>query len=227
MIHFFDKQYNYYVNGILDLNGKICLEEYQIHLFNMKNIEKLVIGSSITKLDSFYFSKCFNLKEIDFSNSIINKISFGCFVKCLSLKILYLPPNIICIDGFAFFGCLSLETVHQENVKIIENDSFRECISLESIFLENVEIIRNNAFYECTSLESILLKNIKKIHNNAFLKCNSLKKIEIGKFIQKIDKNAFDGHENEIEITCPIKFYSYFLKRFPNAKINQNEYLIK
>ena len=203
MINYFQKQYNYYFYGVLDLTGKKEISSF--YYCKNKHIKKIIIGNTIENCGRFSFGFCNNLKEIDFSNSIIKKISYACFCDLNYLKTIYLPENIELLEKYSFSSCKSLKSIHLENVKIIENSAFSGCINLESIFLNGIE----------------------KIGNYSFLFCMKLNRIVISDSIQEINNDAFYEHYNEIEITCPDQFYDFFLRKFPNAKINHNDYLIK
>ena len=152
MINYFQKQYNYYIHGILDLTGKTKIGVFQ----NNKHIKKIIVGNTIKRFEEYSFNECINLEEIDFTNSIIDGIPKDCFSDCVSLETIYLPENIKFIDEFAFYTS-----------------------SLKSIFLNGVEKIDKFAFFFNYSLSRIEISDsIQVIHEDAFN--NSLSfKIEI------------------------------------------------
>ena len=108
--------------------------------------------------------------------------------------------------------------------------SFQNCKKLKSIELpETIKILNNCCFLYCKKLESVILHGVEKIDIFVFNGCISLKYLFISDEIKEIDEDAFNDFpkEQEITIICPDRFYNYFKERFPNAGINENEYVLK
>ena len=107
---------------------------------------------------------------------------------------------------------------------------FNNCKKIKSIELpETIKILEWCCFTNCEQLESVILNGVKNIDDCAFYECFSLKYLFISDEIKVIHQYAFDGipKEQEITIICPDQFYNYFKEIFPNASINENEYVLK
>ena len=120
------------------------------------------------------------------------------------------------------------------NFKIyhIPPEFFYEFHLLKKIELpENIKKIYFNAFYRCSNLETIILHGVEEIESNAFDYCHSIKTIILSKNIKKIKEDAFLGLKyDDIEITCPLQFETYFRNKFPNANFtfcDENNYILK
>ena len=108
--------------------------------------------------------------------------------------------------------------------------SFSNCKKIKSIELPfTIKILEVSCFKHCEKLESVILHGVEEIYSWAFKGCISLKYLFISDEIKEIPGNAFDDipKEQEITIICPDRFYDYFKKRFPNASINEKDYLLK
>ena len=108
--------------------------------------------------------------------------------------------------------------------------SFRDCKKLKSIELpENIKILDWYCFDCCEKLEFVILYGVERIKDFVFAGCISLKYLFISDVIKEIHKDAFIGIQKEQEITiiCPDRFYDYFKEIFPNASINEKDYLLK
>ena len=108
--------------------------------------------------------------------------------------------------------------------------SFFNCKKIKGIELPfTIKILDWGCFANCSLLESIILHGVKKINSCAFSGCISLKYLFISDEIKEIDETAFINipKEQDIKIICPDGFYDYFKERFPNASINENEFVLK
>ena len=127
---------------------------------------------------------------------------------------------------------INLEEVDFSNYtfNIMYNYSFRYCKKLKSIELPStIKILDWCCFNGCEQLESVILNGVEKISFCVFTGCFSLKYLFISDTIKEINEDAFMGipKEQEITIICPDRFFNYFKRRFPNASINENKYVLK
>jgi len=127
---------------------------------------------------------------------------------------------------------INLEEVDFTNYTfhIMYSDSFISCKKLKSIELSvPIKILNWRCFYGCEKVESVILYGVEIICNYAFGGCISLKYLFISDAIKEINEAAFIGipKEQEIVIICLDRFYDYFKIRFPNASINDYEYVLK
>jgi hypothetical protein len=127
---------------------------------------------------------------------------------------------------------INLEEVDFSNYTfdIMYNNSFHNCKKLKSIELPStIKKLYCCCFAYCEQLESVILHGVDEIDEYTFYRCFSLKYLFISDEIKQIDEDAFNGipKEQEIKIICPDRFYDYFKERFPNASINENEFVLK
>ncbi len=160
------------------------------------------------------------------------KIGNACFSKNNKLTEITIPPSIINIDNYAFYGCENLKKVNLSNgVVEIGDSAFMDCTALtEFQFPVSVENIGICAFSNCTNLKNIIfleqreleieasafsntaLERVflpigtKSIDNAAFLGCKNLKEILIPNTVTSIKKNAF---KNSSKVTLFVSKGSY------------------
>ena len=96
----------------------------------------------------------------------------------------------------AFFGCMSLESIHfAENSQLtsIGQGAFSDCTSLLNITLpKSVVSVGSRAFAACWSLESITLsESLTSIGDGMFYECGELKSITIPRGVTSIGEEAF------------------------------------
>lgn len=79
-------------------------------IFCPSNVESIFIPNLVTTIDSYAFSGCDLLKEINIPSSV-SEIGDRAFMYCSSLKSISLSENVINIGEDAFFMCDSLESI--------------------------------------------------------------------------------------------------------------------
>ena len=98
------------------------------------------------------------------------------------------------IDGYAFQGCYSLNSVSiPSSVTRIGDTAFQQCNSLTSISIPNsVTSIGEYAFENCESLNSVSIPNsVTYIGKYAFASCFSLTSVSIPNSVTSIGERAF------------------------------------
>lgn len=87
-------------------------------------------------------------------------IGSSAFSHCSNIKEINLPPTVIQISGYAFYGCVGLMNITiPAEVHHIGDSAFCECSNLKSIILpEKIDCICHRAFGNCTSLNSVYCK---------------------------------------------------------------------
>ena len=88
-----------------------------------------------------------------------------------------LPDNVTSIGNWAFFSCLSLNSVTiPYGVTSIGNNAFYDCSNLYRVIIPNsVASIGESAFEGCTNLEGIIIPDsVTSIGDFAFSECPSL-----------------------------------------------------
>lgn len=149
------------------------------------------------------FSAFPNMGSITFGNNV--KVMPAYLYSDLNPSIIELPSSVTMIPNNAFYGCTSLEKVHDFNqILSIGRKAFYGCSSLASIELSNsLDIIDDYAFYKCTNLSRIVIPNsVISIGYRAFWK-SGLSSIEFGNSIVTIGASSFSCCSNLTEVVIP------------------------
>ena len=173
-----------------------------------KNIEKLIIPSSITTIGKSAFYGCTSLKTIEFSQGLLN-IGKLAFSSCRLLENFKLPNTLKVIDEFAFSECSSLKKIDiPYSVIEIGMSAFNWCENLEEINVhEDNESYSSENEILYSKYKSILIccpaglkENEVKISNDtttiydyAFNGCKNLENIIIPEGVKSIGNNAFSN----------------------------------
>jgi len=131
----------------------------------------------------------------------LKTIGFSAFYDCSSLSSVSIPPSVTMIDGSAFSGCISLESVmfsSDSSLNYLGSMAFRDCHSLTSITIpQGVSEIKQRAFSGCTSLKSIdIPANVTEIGWGAFQYCENLTSIVLPTNVPSIGSSTFEGCTN-------------------------------
>ena len=125
-----------------------------------KQIKKIILPSSIERIELFAFRDCLNLEEIEFSEGlkVIGDSSFW----GTNIKKLVLPSTVEQIDPYAFFNCKNLETVVlSTSLTKMTLGTFNGCDNLKTVtFLSKNQVVASSTtayqpFSRCPNLESI------------------------------------------------------------------------
>lgn len=177
-------------------NEKILIEKNKRKIeFACRDIEKVIIPFKIRQIESFSFSKCRQIKSIQFeSNSELNSINENAFYDS-SISMISIPSKVTRIGDSAFSLCMNLcnvefdedselqlieqsafsgtlieKVVIPNKVRKIEKCSFSYCLNLVSIeFLSSEISIGELCFDQSTKLCLCSFPNAKKIHVSKFL----------------------------------------------------------
>ncbi|MBR2715952.1 MAG: leucine-rich repeat protein [Ruminococcus sp.] len=128
-------------------------------------------------IESWGFSRCPNLVNIDFS--CIKSIGKSAFSKCVGLKNIEIGAiENSSLDETSFYECTSLESVIlSKYIKTIPSQCFYRCTNLKSVTMPSVTSIGVSAFEGCSSIESFDLTKANVLRENAFNECSNLKEI--------------------------------------------------
>lgn len=90
----------------------------------------------------------------------VSKINYDALRNCKNLIHVGLPDSLRSIEGRAFEGCSSLESLElPEGIDEIYYDVFRNCVQLSSIYIpESVETILDGAFEGCGKLSILCVE---------------------------------------------------------------------
>ena len=160
------------------------------------NVESLVIPTSITKIQTDAFYKCFSLKDVYIPDNVL---SLGSFFQCTNLSHVRLPNNITVIPRACFYNCSKLMDVEiPESVTKLEDQCFQSCFSdsafntYQLIIPKNVKYIGWSAFAHCDKLNKIILPDNPdlEIYGDAFSDCSSLFEMDLSKINIKVLKDS-------------------------------------
>ena len=189
---------------------------HSIYLNGTKLEGVINIPDGITTIPNYAFYSNWDITGIKFSDSV-TKINTYAFSNCINLKddLIEFSNNLTTIGSSAFSGCSSLTNlIVPESVVRIERNAFRNCTSLESIFIgsnitqmcpyeQNISTSANNysAFYGCNENLKIYMA-ISELPSTS----SSWKK----------EWNMYDSNENVL-----VVYTGYTLEQYLN-EINSN-----
>lgn len=154
-------------------------------LYQIREGERIASVCGLVKEgDSYVTENLVIPSEIEYSGKkySVNKIGYGAFEYCNSLKSVTIPESVTEIDVQAFSDCTKLESVDIPN---------------------SVNKIGCSAFYCCESLESVVIPEfVTQIEEFTFLNCLSLKSIYFPENIESIGQYAFGDQSNLLEVFC-------------------------
>ena len=152
------------------------------------------IPKGVTKIGSYAFCKCLDLKSIAIPESV-KVIDDEAFKDCENLLSIVIPNSVVSMGKDAFYGCEWLQSVTlSSNLRKIEDSVFARCGRLKAISIpESVSAIGDYAFEDCYNLIKVeLSKSIRTIGNSSFSGCSCLTSISIPNSVQNIGAYAFE-----------------------------------
>ena len=113
--------------------------------YSRKDLEDIVMPSTITKIGFSAFSECLNLTKVEIPDSVIEIGSYA-FYECEKLTEIKLPSLLTTIENHTFIRCRNLARVQiPDSLRTIESYAFSCCSSLKEIDLPEdcVEEVKN------------------------------------------------------------------------------------
>ena len=148
-------------------------------------IQWVVLGSGVTKLDSYSFYYCTSLKEIKFStDSGFTTLGQYSLAYCYKLTSVVIPNSVTTLSTYVFSYCTSLKRLvlpTNTTLKAISNYTTQYCYSLESVTIPSqFTSLGTYVFRYCTALESITLPStFTSIGSYAFAYAYNLRYISL------------------------------------------------
>ena len=145
----------------------------------------------------------------------LTSIDDDAFSSCWSLTALTLPPSVLTIGEFSFYGCNFSSIVIPNSVTSIGSHAFRSCGALTSITIpSSVTSISENPFFYCPALASITVEAGNTVYSspegsNAIIKTEEHKLVSgckntvIPEGVTTIGASAFGGCSCLTEIHIP------------------------
>lgn len=194
---------------------------FDVLIFARRDIEKVIIPSFVTKIDSYAFLNCSKINQIEFApNSELITISDYAFSSS-SIENIVIPSSVCEIGQYSFSYCKNLKKVEflsNSNLVSIEKGAFASS-SIESItFSSGVSKIENDVFASTTNLVDMKIFPTKKqnyaLYDNSLLIGKSSPKEKDFDIIIKAKKNI----EKAIIPSNIKKIISYAFYRCTNLK---------
>ena len=120
---------------------------------NCKRLVKVIIPSSIHKINKFAFNMCINLKEVD-CDSIYTNVCHGAFYRCYNLH-KFSAHKISLMEEFAFAECRMLTHLDCIICNNLHGHNFANCKRLIGVICGDDIKIHRNAFFQCARMEWI------------------------------------------------------------------------
>lgn len=170
-----------------------------------REIEKVIIPSTLEEIEENAFSSCSFLKTVVFEpHSKIRRIPAGCFYSCTSLQKINLPENLISINARAFCYCTHLSEIAVPNT--VEGiGSFAFYLSaINTITLPENLLNLPPCCFQKSDLKSIVLpKEMTDIYHSAFFGCVKLEQVTLPKNLKMIASHVFEGCVNLRKVIYP------------------------
>ena len=147
--------------------------------------------------------------EVIIPDSVTSMV-WRAFDHCWSLQHLTIGSGIAIIDGYAFEGCRSLETLaFSPGIELgsIGTQAFSLCTSLLSVELpEGLLTIGSSAFQGCVSMVNVSIPaSVTSIARNAFYRCSNLTAMDVSE--GNLNYSSIDGvlynRNASLLIQCP------------------------
>lgn len=211
--------------GVLFNKEKTVLIEFPAG----KEKDNYVIPSSVTAINEYAFSNCYNIYEIAVPSNV-KTIGMFAFYFCTHLDEISISDEIEKIGKAAFkntgywqnsanwnndglyIGKHLVEVksgvkdfVIKKGTLTIADALFEINYNLESVEIPNsLRRISDNAFSACYNLENLKMGNgIVSIGRSAFASCQGLSEIIIPNSVKTIDDNAFNFCDELLSVTIP------------------------
>lgn len=163
-----------------EVNGITVTEIGKDVFKDNKNVGRLIIPDSVTKLGYRMCSGCTALSEVR------------------------LPAGLTVIPDEAFDGCSSLRTVNfPDTLKEIRSDAFCGTDLTEFIAPDSLTNVWLYAFKDCGALSAVELKNVRSVGDGAFESCTALRSIRLSDKMTELPDHIFDGCSSLADIDMP------------------------
>ncbi len=182
-------------SGPLDLSRVICHDgatgvDYQISAFSIAPDlfagDEAITDLTLPPLPDALSNRMFlgaKITSVTVSSTKLETIGSQCFQHCYSLtNVNFDTPSLKIIEGFAFTGCLNLESdfgqiLPPSVTTLIGGSQFEGCLKLKGkACLPNVTTISARMFLDCQMMEELEINNpfLTSIGELAFARCSAL-----------------------------------------------------
>ncbi|MBP1588773.1 MAG: leucine-rich repeat protein [Kiritimatiellae bacterium] len=180
----------------------------------LTNLQRLVIGGGVKKLDSGAFTGLTDIRELVFGEGI--EIFSSGTLNNLGIENLVLPDSLRSIEYGALRGCTNLTNiVWGAGIETVAYSAFADCTALEEVTIPatvtnlgwaftgctaltdlvipaTVEML-DGAFKDCTGLTNVAVNATVDVISGAFSGCTGLESVEFGANVRGLDGGAFSN----------------------------------
>lgn len=192
------------INGVLTISGSGEMNDYFLNepapwQSFAKDIESINIGADITKIGSYSFYKCENLKNVNIN---VQKIGVNAFEECSNLIDVTIGDKVEMISNFCFKNCNNITSINLgKSINYIEKP-FSGMNRLEYISVDE-----GNKYF--SSDRNGLLYNKDK-SELIFVPINYQSTIlNVSSNVSCINKNALNENKSIETINIPLNTYVY------------------
>lgn len=104
----------------------------------------------------------------------------------------YTNSTATSVGAYAFYSCLSLNSINLQNAAHIGSSAFTGCANLTDINLPNALSLSSRAFYMCSKLTNISLPKLASLGTSVFESCASLSVVNLPA-LRNIGSSAFSN----------------------------------
>lgn len=166
-------------------------------------IPSKVNGITVTEIGKDVFKDNKNVGRLIIPDSV-TKLGYRMCSGCTALSEVRLPAGLTVIPDEAFDGCSSLRTVNfPDTLKEIRSDAFCGTDLTEFIAPDSLTNVWSYAFKDCAALSAVELKNVRSVGDGAFGNCTALRSIRLSDKMTELSDHIFDGCSSLADIDMP------------------------
>ena len=155
-------------------------------------LKRIIIPSSVTRLDYGAFYGCNSLAELQF-NEGLEFIGESAFSSCMLIRIVTLPSTVTELGENSFYGCHGLAEVQfNDELQIIGEGAFELCTALQCVTIPpTVTELGRNAFSHCSNLSEVIFLGGERLLDRELLDPCPYGILNQRKINEMIGQNAF------------------------------------
>ena len=219
---------------------------------NLKDIERLVIPSTVTCIDRFAFDDS-NIGEIIISEGVteikayafsgvnVGRVVIPASIKNIEPKAFASHINLLCLAEYKIKEVVFSEGINEINPGLFEDanvervilpstlgkivdDTFKDAGIKEIVIPSGVTEIGRNAFIN-GKIEKLVIPDTVEIINESAFNYNNIKELTISEGVKKIGLAAFFGNTNLEQVVLPSTITSLGTNAFGICKSLKDVYL--